>query len=1197
MRSHEKTIRALTSSTVIVSATLPWTLGLLAGTAFLINGAIAQEPQQIPLEYVYGSYNYNGAEQHYVSRLGIWVGIGDGKAQRYMFDTGSDQFNAAIGKDAKLKDVANASKKYYIYGDGTYGYVYKAVGFDRLAYYNKDGTTRVISLDSEYQAAKILDTFFTKDSPEWKGEKLSDEAVCISSTTPGDMKCYAPGELDKGKIALEYHADLDARSKIEAGERFEEKDSLAGTFGAGDFLMSNSIRSSPLAGMTRTGFVVAANGNSDYAENGATPGCSPCTIVNLNSGLRAQYVSTTPWGNQNREGFEDRFPGAQGDASTQFEGGYTLTVTPKSGNYETLAADLPILLDTGTPGAGTIKFGEGTFDKLLNDGVIRETEKGSGKYEMDLLLAASGGDAVSLKSVDVSKISRADPDYDEGRIEFIAGLDFFLSQSVVYDFEKKTTAYTPYFVSADNFTTDSGGLNLSQITRKMGSQVLRDRLDENGNPVVGSDGNPVQDTYGLLGLAGSMSGSGSLTLDPYTDVRMTNINTYTGETVISANAYLSLAGLGGIEQSARVAVNGGLDISEHGNANEYWGIGSADNDVRIRSLSGADTGAVGLGDRNLIITAANDVFAGSISDFDDSKNHGGGGLVIAGGVQTLNGENDYSGLTTVNHGAGLLLAKAGVITHDVVTAGLFANDGKVGGTVKTSTGGIIAGYGTFGAVTVTDGGTIAPGSLLDANEQITTLSVTGSFAQQSGSTYDVGLAKSADFIDIGGNATIDSAAQVNLIRQGAIAANTRYTLLTAAAGVNGTYGGLTGTLATDSPFVDFNLVYDRKNVYLDVSRTSTAFADISDTFNQRSGAVASETLGVGNPVYDNILALTEQESRDAFDQLSGEIYASMRAVLMEDSHFVRDAAIDRIRSAFGEVGASDIPVMAYGPSGIKPVAANMEGPVFWGRGYGAWGQMDGNGNAAQLDYSTGGFLAGVDTSMAETWRVGLLAGYSHTSFDVDERRSSGSSANYHLGAYAGKHWDNIGFRSGLAYTWHRVDAQRGVGFPGFSDSLESDYNAGTFQAFAELGYRINTKPVTFEPYANLAHVHLKTDGFNEAGGAAALSAESRSQNVTFSTLGLRASSGFDIGTVAAVVRGGLGWRHAFGDKTPEATFSFADSPLFDIKGVPLAEDTALVEAGVDLNLTDQIVFGVAYQGQIASTAKEHGFNARLTARF
>ncbi|NKC23334.1 hypothetical protein HED50_21845 [Ochrobactrum oryzae] len=158
-------------------------------------------------------------------------------------------------------------------------------------------------------------------------------------------------------------------------------------------------------------------------------------------------------GQSEPEGFEDKFPGAQGDASTQFEG-HTLTVTPKSGNYETLAADLPVLLDTGTPGAGTIKLGEGTFDKLLNDGVIRETEKGRASTRWTFRLQHQA-EMLFLQSVDVSKISRADPDYDEGKIEFIAGLDFSFPNPSFMTL-KKTTAYTPYFVSADNFTTDSG---------------------------------------------------------------------------------------------------------------------------------------------------------------------------------------------------------------------------------------------------------------------------------------------------------------------------------------------------------------------------------------------------------------------------------------------------------------------------------------------------------------------------------------------------------------------------------------------------------------------------------------------------------------------------------------------------------------------------------------------------------------------
>ncbi|NKC23332.1 hypothetical protein HED50_21835 [Ochrobactrum oryzae] len=110
MLPRERTIAFLTSSTAIVTVSVAWALGLLAGATLSVKGAAAQEPQQIPLEYVYGSYNYNGAEQHYVSRLGIWVGIGDGKAQRFLFDTGSDQFNAAIGKDANVNDIAGAPK-------------------------------------------------------------------------------------------------------------------------------------------------------------------------------------------------------------------------------------------------------------------------------------------------------------------------------------------------------------------------------------------------------------------------------------------------------------------------------------------------------------------------------------------------------------------------------------------------------------------------------------------------------------------------------------------------------------------------------------------------------------------------------------------------------------------------------------------------------------------------------------------------------------------------------------------------------------------------------------------------------------------------------------------------------------------------------------------------------------------------------
>jgi fibronectin-binding autotransporter adhesin len=70
-------------------------------------------------------------------------------------------------------------------------------------------------------------------------------------------------------------------------------------------------------------------------------------------------------------------------------------------------------------------------------------------------------------------------------------------------------------------------------------------------------------------------------------------------------------------------------------------------------------------------------------------------------------------------------------------------------------------------------------------------------------------------------------------------------------------------------------------------------------------------------------------------------------------------------------------------------------------------------------------------------------GYSRSTLRVNERRSSASSDNYHLGLYSGAQWGNLGLRSVLAYSWHDIKASRTARFPGFVDSLKSDYRAGS----------------------------------------------------------------------------------------------------------------------------------------------------------
>jgi len=230
-------------------------------------------------------------------------------------------------------------------------------------------------------------------------------------------------------------------------------------------------------------------------------------------------------------------------------------------------------------------------------------------------------------------------------------------------------------------------------------------------------------------------------------------------------------------------------------------------------------------------------------------------------------------------------------------------------------------------------------------------------------------------------------------------------------------------------------------------------------------------------------------------------------------------------------------------------------------------------------------------------RVGVIAGYSRTRFDADERSSSGTSDNYHLGAYAGAQHGRLGVRTGAAYTWHNVETSRSISAPGIADSASADYDAGTFQAFGEIGYRIDTPAAAVEPFVNLAYVNVKTDAFREQGGAAALDSARDKSDTVFSTLGVRASSEFSIGAAQATARATLGWRHAYGDVVPTNTHSFAGGDGFTVTGVPIARNSAVLEAGVDMQVGDAATLGVGYQGQVAKGAQQHGVTATLRVRF
>jgi outer membrane autotransporter protein len=242
-------------------------------------------------------------------------------------------------------------------------------------------------------------------------------------------------------------------------------------------------------------------------------------------------------------------------------------------------------------------------------------------------------------------------------------------------------------------------------------------------------------------------------------------------------------------------------------------------------------------------------------------------------------------------------------------------------------------------------------------------------------------------------------------------------------------------------------------------------------------------------------------------------------------------------------------------------------------------------------------LTGIDALVSDNARIGLIAGYTYSSFNVDDRASSGSANSVHLGAYGGVGLGGLGLRGGAAYSWHFVDTVRSAAFTGFAENLDASYDAGTAQMFGEAGYRIDTATAAFEPFANIAYVNLHTDGFTETGGAAALTHASDDTDQTFSTLGVRASTPVSLGGSEANLSGMIGWRHAFSDVTPDATFAFAGGEPFAIAGAPIARDALALEADFDVKVGARSSLGIAYSGQIGDGAQDHSASARLTVNF
>lgn len=613
-----------------------------------------------------------------------------------------------------------------------------------------------------------------------------------------------------------------------------------------------------------------------------------------------------------------------------------------------------------------------------------------------------------------------------------------------------------------------------------------------------------------------------------------------GGTFINSGTIKSAAGDGLYLNAAGTVTNSGT-ITGAVNAINFNG-----NSTRTLKL---DTGSVlnglvkgGTGTDNLILLGNGSESIAKFLNFET--------LSMQGSAWTLSNAGSFSSSADVEAGVLNVLGTLASPTLDIRALGTVKGTGTLQGAVSNA-----------GTVDLTAG----------------TLHVTGTYANTGTGVLQVGVTPSAasGVLAVSGAATLNGGTVRALtVPGGGYAVGSGYQVLTAAS-VLGSFDGV----VDDSAFLQFVLDYDTAGeVWLRIISIAN-LPSIAETPNQLATATALQALP-SSPLFDVVVPLSTADALEAFDDLSGEIHASLPRALVDASRYPRDAAFDRVDATFAAIAESQV--------GARNI---------WARAYGAAGTVDGDGNAAGFDFSAGGLLVGADGLVSRELFVGALAGIGGVAVDLPERDSRAEVTSYQLGLYGGAALGEVRLAFGAAVAANQVSVTRSPSFTGFSEPLDSDYQTTTAQLFGELGYAFELGDLALTPFVRGALIGQSGSRYGESGGDAALSGTSGAVGAAVLTAGVKATRQFVMGDgLVVAARGSIALQRTTGDQ-PTATHGFAGGAPFTVSGARPGDTALLLEAGLGTELAPGVNLDLGYQGQFGSAQSAHAVKFTLSGKF
>jgi outer membrane autotransporter protein len=631
--------------------------------------------------------------------------------------------------------------------------------------------------------------------------------------------------------------------------------------------------------------------------------------------------------------------------------------------------------------------------------------------------------------------------------------------------------------------------------------------------------------------AGTITGVGGLTKTGAGIVLLGGNNNYSGGTIVVAGTLQAGSAGGFVNHTAYTVTGGTLDLNSF--------------NLTMSSLNGTG-GMVNLGSAALTVqNTGTDVYSGIIQ--------GTGSLTkLSAGELVLSGNNTYAGGTLVNGGT--------LTVNSAQALGL--------------------------------GDVVVQGGVVRSDSQ--PINVKENYTQNMGGTLQLSLAGSGpgqyDFLNVGGRATLDGTLQLLFLSSFQPKIGDKLTLVLAADGVSGRFANF---LNPFSSLINLELVYQPNAVLLEFASNFTAFAQ---TPNQM--AVARQLDAVAfDPHETQLISFLQNQPLGNLAADFEKISPDSLSALYEISFSSANVQTANLENRFAEIrngsaGFSSSLNISNSPGtvveskdgkGVIEPSQNVLTPSpenkwgVWISGSGEFVNVASDGNGSGYDFTTGGVSLGLDYRLTKNLAVGLAAGYAHTwtsltgdgSIDVNHG-NAGVYATFFSGGFYLSGYVGGGYSS---YETRRA---------ALLGNANGSTDGGELNTFIGGGYEFHCGGWSFGPLASLQYTYVDINEFTESGSLAPLRIQSQSQDSLRTNLGLSASYTWQAGRVRVRPSVRASWQHEYlySALPIDAQFASGAGSIFTVQGPALGHDSAVVDAGLDVQWTPTIGTYIGYNGQV-----------------